>query len=497
MKKFVLVVIVSFVSGILGSYTYNNFLTRKSLVVENGDAYSVIQASNTAGNVDVEPIFGRNEVRYDRSRAMAENVNFVKASATSTNSVVYIKNISEKNYRASYFDWFFGGGSGSQVEISSGSGVIFTEDGYIVTNNHVVDDADQLEVIHNKKTYEARLVGTDPATDLAVLKIEAESLPVINLGSSKGLNVGEWVIAVGNPFNLTSTVTAGIVSAKGREIHILKDNFPIESFIQTDAAINPGNSGGALVNIDGELVGINTAIISKTGSYAGYGFAVPVDIVKKIVGDIIKYGEVQKAFFGGEVADLDSELANRLDVSIDEENIEGVLLIYLQNDGAASKVGMKEGDIITKLNGQPVDSRSMFEEELSYRSPGDRIQVTYKREGKEISSNITLTNREGTTKMLRREIISSKYLGAKFEAIPKVEKDLLGVDYGVKIVNVSGNGLIARMGIREGFIVTDINNNEIKDPDRLIEILENIKGRVIIEGVNSQGREGYYSFYFR
>ncbi|ELR72734.1 DO serine protease [Fulvivirga imtechensis AK7] len=394
-------------------------------------------------------------------------------------------------------DWFFDVNPGSQTQISSGSGVIYTSDGYIVTNNHVVQNADRLEVVYNKRNYNAELIGTDPSTDLAVLKIDAKNLPVIPRGGSKELQVGEWVIAVGNPFNLTSTVTAGIVSAKGREINILQGKFPIESFIQTDAAINPGNSGGALVNRHGELVGINTAILSRTGSYAGYGFAVPIDIVKKIVGDLIEYGEVQKAFFGGEVSDFNASIANRLDISISSDvELRGVLLGYVQSDGTAAKAGLKEGDIILKVNEVEVDSRSQFEEELSYHSPGDKITLTYKRGNETGKAQLTLTNREGTTSILKREIYTSESLGAKFETVPKVERDMLGIGYGVRVFNI-GNGLLKRVGITEDFIITDINRNPIKDPQRLVEILEKIRGRVIIEGMNRQGREGYYSFYLR
>lgn len=220
------------------------------------------------------------------------NGDFVAASAQSTPSVVFIQTVGTGSYQNhSWFDWFFNGNS--QIS-SSGSGVIFSDNGYIITNNHVIEKADKIEVIHERRTYQAKVIGTDPSTDLAILKVEAEGLPAVKIGNSKNLQIGEWVLAVGNPFNLTSTVTAGIVSAKARNINVVNSQFPLESFIQTDAAINPGNSGGALVNSKGELVGINTAILSKTGSYTGYGFAVPVDIVVKVVKDLIKYGCVQK-----------------------------------------------------------------------------------------------------------------------------------------------------------------------------------------------------------
>ncbi|MEL7001937.1 MAG: trypsin-like peptidase domain-containing protein [Bacteroidota bacterium] len=490
MKKTLGIIILGFLAGLLGAYTFQK-LSEQRLVPGTNQA----EANFTKNYIDTNTYTSTPVVSNTRTIDAGEN--FVDASRVSTKSVVYIKNISEKNYGRTYLDWLFDRSGGTQTEISSGSGVIFTQDGHIVTNNHVVQDADRLEVVYNKKTYPAVLIGTDPSTDLAVLKIDRQNLPIIPLGNSKELAVGEWVIAVGNPFNLTSTVTAGIVSAKGREINILQGKFPIESFIQTDAAINPGNSGGALVSKDGKLVGINTAILSRTGSYAGYGFAVPVDIVKKIVGDLIEYGEVQKAFFGGEVSDFNDEIAKRLDIKINEDKgLAGVLLTYIQEDGAAANGGLEEDDIIVRIDRQNVNSRSEFEEELSYHSPGDEIEVGFLRNNKPRTTRITLTNREGTTSILKREIFTSEALGAQFEVVPKVERDILNIGYGVRVFNIE-SGLIRRIGISEDFVITDINRNAIETPQKLVEILERIRGRVIIEGVNSKGREGYYSFYLR
>ncbi|MEM1407316.1 MAG: trypsin-like peptidase domain-containing protein [Bacteroidota bacterium] len=489
MKRILTVLIVGFLAGLAGAYTFQRTTPAEIIVSgrEQNSPSSFVSNPSTKDNYEQPspPVRSISDIPGD---------DFILASEASTKSVVYIKNISEYS-RRSYFQWFFDQGPQTETRVSSGSGVIFTRDGYIVTNNHVVEDADRLEVDYNRKTYPATLIGTDPSTDLAVLKIDANDLPQIKIGSSKVLSVGEWVIAVGNPFNLTSTVTAGIVSAKGREINILQGKFPIESFIQTDAAINPGNSGGALVNRAGELVGINTAIMSRTGSYAGYGFAVPVDIVGKIVNDLIKYGEVQKAFFGGEVSDYTEKIAERLNLKISDD-IQGVLLSYVQNDGAAEKSGLKEGDIILNLGGADINTRSEFEEELSYRSPGDKVDVTYQREGRNRTTQLVLTNREGTTAILQREIFTSESLGAQFEIVPKVEREILGIDYGVRVFNI-GSGLVKRIGITEDFVITDINRNAIDDPEKLVEILERIRGKVIIEGVNSQGREGYYSFYLR
>ncbi|MEM9857889.1 MAG: trypsin-like peptidase domain-containing protein [Bacteroidota bacterium] len=489
MKRVLTILIVGFFGGLGGAYTFRVISPTPLVINDSENSSNRSFVSNPTSIQDYQTTS-----KPLRSADDLPNDDFILASEASTRSVVYIKNISEYS-RRSYFQWFFDQGPQTETRVSSGSGVIFTKDGYIVTNNHVVEDADRLEVDFNRKTYSATLIGTDPSTDLAVLKIDGKDLPEIKIGNSKNLAVGEWVIAVGNPFNLTSTVTAGIVSAKGREINILQGKFPIESFIQTDAAINPGNSGGALVNKAGELVGINTAILSRTGSYAGYGFAVPIDIVTKIVNDLIKYGEVQKAFFGGEVSDYTEKIAERLDLKV-TENIEGVLLSYVQNDGAAEKSGLKEGDIILSVAGITVNTRSEFEEELSYRSPGDKVAVAYQRDGRRKTTELILTNREGTTEILQREIYTSESLGAQFETVPKVEREILGVEYGVRVFNI-GSGLIRRIGISEDFVVTDINRNAINDPEKLVEILERIRGRVIIEGVNSQGRERYYSFIMR
>ena len=344
-------------------------------------------------------------------REMEElNGDFITASSRSTNSVVYIKTRSASQRNVSWFDWFFGGGGGQTV-IGSGSGVIYSSDGYVITNNHVIDRAEEIEVVLNKRPYKAEVVGTDPSSDLAVLKIrEGKNFPAIQIGSSRQLEVGEWVLAVGNPFNLNSTVTAGIVSAKGRDLGIVKNQFPLESFIQTDAAINPGNSGGALVNLKGELIGINTAILSKTGSYAGYGFAVPVDIVVKIVDDLIKYGKVQKVYVGGEIENLDYEMAQTLET----DDLDGVVVSYVVEDGAFDEAGLQKGDIIRKIDNHPVTSESDFEEECSLRNPGDEVRLTIEREGKTQVKEVLLTNEEGVDRSITQKIRHVRQPGSRF-----------------------------------------------------------------------------------
>jgi len=281
------------------------------------------------------------------------------------------------------------------------------------------------------------------------------------------------------------------VSAKGRNINIVNSSFPIESFIQTDAAINPGNSGGALVNTQGELIGINTAILSKTGSYTGYGFSVPVDIVKKVVDDLIKYGVVQKAFIGAEVSEINSSIAKQLNLS----GLDGTYITYLQKEGAAEKAGLTKNDVLLKLNEKTINSRSDFDEYIAYKSPGEKIKITYKRDNAIKECYVTLTNEDGKTDIVKHELYSSSTLGADFSTIPKVEKDKMGLTNGVRIVNVR-NGLVSRLGLQEGFIITSINRTPVSEPNEVSNILENIRGQVIIEGVMTNGSRAIYQYYF-
>jgi len=486
-----LIIIFAYIAGLGGAYTYFKLQPSNEVVEQINDRENSNYAEvKDPGSYKSEDILSVTDEKISNTSNFDFNEDFVIASEKSTSSVVYIKTVSRTSESYSWFELFFNDRTDRRT-VSSGSGVIFTSDGYIVTNNHVVENADFIEVIYQKRTFEAKMIGTDPSTDLAVLKIEATGLPKIKFGNSKELKVGEWVLAVGNPFNLTSTVTAGIVSAKGRNIPLIKSNFPIESFIQTDAAINPGNSGGALVNSKGELVGINTAIISRTGSYAGYGFAVPVDIVAKVVEDIIEYGEVQKAFFGAEVVGISEEMASELE----RKTLNGVLISNMHDDMAASKAGLKKGDIVLSINNQEINTKSEFDEIISYFSPGDEIDINFIRNNQEKTSKLILTNREGTTSIIKREIYTSRRLGADFEAVPKVERDLLGISHGVRITEIR-SGFIRQLDIEEGFVVTYINKIPIKDPEELAEILIKIRGRVIIEGINKNEVRGYYSYFF-
>jgi Do/DeqQ family serine protease len=418
-------------------------------------------------------------------------ISFVEASQKSTGSVVFIKNFSGTDPRRySMFDYFFG--TGPTPQVSTGSGVIISNDGYIITNNHVIDQAETIEVVHQKRTYQAKLVGTDKNTDIAVLKIEAENLPQITLGTSRNLQIGEWVIAVGNPFNLTSTVTAGIVSAKERQINILGGDFPLESFIQTDAPINPGNSGGALVNSNGELVGINTAILSRTGSYTGYGFAVPVDIAMKIANDLIKYGEVQKAIPGVDVVEVTPELAEEMKL----KSLDGVIVTHILPNGASANSGLEKDDVITKIADWKITGKGSFEEALSYFYPGDKVNVEFIRGGSINSAQLTLQNLEGETGVIKREYFSSALLGARLEAVNTIEKDRLKVPYGIKISSLT-RGYLRDLGFRDGYVITHINQIPAKDPNEAGKYLEKFSGRLRLEGVAPNGQPFMQSFNVR
>ncbi len=469
--------LIGFLTGLAGAYAFFNYQMKAGELSKLADARYDLASYKPDGAYQ-PTIVNPNSV------GSMNHVDFSDAASKTIPSVVYINSISQSGSSYSYWDMLFNGRS--QTQVSSGSGVIFTKDGYIVTNNHVVESAEKIQVIYNKKVYDAELIGTDPSTDLAVLKIQETDLPSITLGSSTNLSVGEWVLAVGNPLSLASTVTAGIVSAKGRRLNIVDDRFPIESFIQTDAAINGGNSGGALVNKNGELVGINTAIVSQTGSYTGYAFAVPIDIARKVVEDLVKYGIVQKPFFGGNVVEYDFQNAEKYKLNTDVKSFNGVLLAELERNGAAMNAGMKLGDIIIKLGDVEINSKSEFEEELSHHSPGDKIEVTFLRDNKMKIATLTLVNRDGDTSLIKRKFYSDATLGATLEA----------VEYGVKAFKVKG-GLFKKIGIPENYTIISINRQRVKDPQEVIDFFNNYKGRVILYGVTSSKKELPLSFYLQ
>ncbi|MBN2745960.1 MAG: Do family serine endopeptidase [Bacteroidales bacterium] len=383
-------------------------------------------------------------------------------------------------------DFFFNGGN--RVYKASGSGVIISSDGYIVTNNHVVQQADKITVILNdKRSYEAKTIGLDASTDLALLKVEDKELPYLTFGNSDSVKVGEWVLAVGNPFNLTSTVTAGIVSAKARNINILPGNSAIESFIQTDAAVNPGNSGGALVNIEGKLIGINAAIASRTGYYQGYSFAIPSGIVKKVVKDLKEFGQVQRAVIGISIAEINAKVAEAYKL----KNLKGVLVEGVVDGLPAEKAGIKAGDIILEIDNIEINSPSELLERVGMHRPGDAIEVKYLQKDNEKTSTVKLTDMKGNTKLRSAHEEAVLELGANLKPVDEKTKSLLGIENGVQVTEIK-RGIIANAGIKDDFIITKIDRKPVNQPDDIYKLLSTKKGGVLIEGIYPNGIKAYY-----
>jgi len=449
---------------------------------------------------------GRNPYSIQTSLGDAQGSmsgDFVLAAENSINSVVHVTTkVVKTNFQRDLFsEMFYGPGAGGkefkQYGAGSGSGVIVSSEGYIVTNNHVIEDASEIEVILNDNSkYTAKLVGTDPSTDIAVLKIEGLNLKGITLGNSDDLKVGEWVLAVGNPFNLTSTVTAGIVSAKARNINLLSDRtkqniVPIESFIQTDAAVNPGNSGGALVNMKGELVGINTAIQSQTGSYAGYSFAIPVNLVQKVISDLIDFGIVQRAFLGVQIADLNQEIKEKNKLP----NLKGVYISKVTDGGSSEKAGIKDGDVILKIGTKEVNSVASLQEEVGRRRPGDKLSVTIRNKNNvEEVKELILRNNEGETKLISKaEVSKNMSLGAVFSELTDKEKKELSLKSGVKIKALNA-GKLKSEGLTEGMVITKVNNEVILTVEQLTAKLNQGGGVVWLEIITDTGQKLYKGF---
>ena len=422
---------------------------------------------------------------------------FTSAAKNTVNAVVHVKTVytgETMTYTDPFYEFLWGKGSPKKYKApdkrGSGSGVILSSDGYIVTNNHVVNGADKIEVtMNNQRTYTAKIIGLDPSTDLALLKIEEKDLAYIALGNSDQVQVGEWVLAVGNPYNLTSTVTAGIVSAKGRNIDILRDKFKIESFIQTDAAVNPGNSGGALVNTRGELVGINSAIASPTGSYSGYSFAIPVNMVRKVIRDLKEFGTVQRGFIGVTIQNLDDQMADALGL----ENLSGIYVNGIQEKGAAKLAGIEVGDVIKKVESVEVGTVPELQEQIGRFRPGDKVVVTLLRDGKLKVVPLVLKNRFGTTKMVAKDPEKLILLGATFDPISEEQKSKLHTNHGVQITKLE-QGKFSNAGVKEGFIITEIDRKPIHSSAEIARALNNKRGGVLIEGVYPNGQEAYYGF---
>jgi len=448
---------------------------------------------------------------FDGENKGAGPADFTDAASAAIPATVHIKtktvrtvsnNLPHRNPFSDLFgidpDDFFGqGGQGmrSMPEMASGSGVIISNDGYIVTNNHVVDGADEVTVtLSNRKSFKAKVVGSDPSSDIAVVKIDAQNLPFLLYGNSDDVKVGQWVLAVGYPLTLETTVTAGIVSAKGRTLDINRrqSQTPIESFIQTDAAVNPGNSGGPLINTQGQLIGINSAIASPTGSYAGYSFTIPVNIVKKIVNDIMKFGTPQRAYIG-----IQYPSDNMSDDQKKEQGIkegDGVYVLDVTADGAAFHAGLKKGDVITKLDGIPVTTGAEMVGLIATHSPGEKVNLTYKRDGKESTVNVTLRNYSGTTDVVKTSVLDK--LGATLETLSKKELTDLDLKGGVKVKAIQENGIMDRSRIQEGFIILKVNGQDVKNKEQLEAILQKASGTIKLEGV-FPGYEGVYTYPLR
>ncbi len=444
--------------------------------------------------------------------AVSQNPPDLTTAAEKTiDAVVSVKNYSSVQQRQQMidpFDFFFGDPFNNSprqkqqqtpkdVPSGLGSGVIISEDGYIVTNNHVIDGADKIEVtLNNQKTYTATLVGTDPNSDIALLKIDEKGLTFLNFYNSDNVKVGEWVLAVGNPFGLTSTVTAGIISAKGRSLDLLRSNSraPIESFIQTDAAVNPGNSGGALVNTNGDLIGINTAIASHsgTGTFEGYSFAVPSNIAKKVVEDIRKYGLVQRGYLGIGALDMSDEMAVKqynTQNKTSYKSQQGVLVTEVQDDGGAKDAGIKKGDIITQIDGTTIKNFPTLSGIIGEKRPGDQVQVNVLRDGSNKSFNVKIKDAKGGTSVKTRDDLSvAEKLGADFQSLTDQQKVNYGLESGVVVTNVDGNGKLKAAGIGEGYILMEVNDKPVNSEKDIEKILKGYKGTVSVRYVDPYGR---------
>ena len=420
-------------------------------------------------------------------------IDFTYAAEQTVHAVVHVHIKMMGTSESPIMDWFYGDRSSKPREISGyGSGVIISGDGYIITNNHVVENAESVDVtLNDNRTFTAKVIGRDPGSDIALLKIKADNLPYIKYGDSDNLKLGEWVLAVGNPFNLTSTVTAGIVSAKGRSLNLNEGPYTIESYIQTDAALNMGNSGGALVDTKGLLVGITSAIISPNGAYSGNSFAIPVTIVRKVVDDLKKYGEVQRALIGVNIQPVESADAEKYNLPA----VKGVLITGVTPDGAAKEAGLKANDVIVKFDGTDVNTVSELQEHVGEKRPGDRAEITYYRNGKENTVSMIMKNMAGNTKVVTAsmEEASDMVFGAKLESLSSDDKSSLNIDYGVKVKDIN-NGKFRDIGMARGYIILSVNGKKVKSPQDVKELTDNGKSLKSIEGILPDGTEFNYTF---
>lgn len=474
----------------------NILLVLACALVAAGTSYGVVRLTDGKNNTETVAQTVQDSVNPNYRTVnlnLDDYPDFTYAAESAVDAVVYVKVTSTDRVTApsSIFDFFFGNeGTPQQRErVGSGSGVIIRQDGYIVTNNHVIANANKIEVtLNNNQTYEATLIGTDPATDVALIKVEADNLPTVPLGDSDQLRLGEWVIAIGSPYDLRSTITAGIVSAKGRTMPNYTGEFKIESFIQTDAAVNPGNSGGALVNKAGQLVGINTAIISQTGSYTGYSFAVPVNIVKRIVADLMDYGSVKRAMLGITMQNLDKEKVAELKLS----SSNGVYINEVASGSAADAAGIKKGDVLVRIDSMMVKDGASVQEKVNSYHPGDKADVTVIRNGKEHTFTVTFKASSAETGTVDEEGAVAFY-GSKIKAAPKETLRNLGISKGVEVVSV-GPGKLADAGVTEGYVILYVNDTAVSTPQDILNIIKKSNRAVYIEGISKSGRQSYFGF---
>lgn len=470
----------------------------------------LIQPQN-AGTFDEKQQASFVNMLSNENFTIPDGINFVASAQLVTPAVVHVKSQVAYTPRSQRdpIQEFFGipdprgdrgqGGGNGAMPMSSGSGVIISPDGYIVTNNHVIEGASKVDIsLDNNKRYEATIIGTDPTTDLALLKIEADNLPFVKFGDSDQTKIGEWVLAVGNPFDLNSTVTAGIISAKARNINILRNvenNLQIESFLQTDAVVNPGNSGGALVNLAGELIGINTAIASNTGTFAGYSFAVPSTLVKKVMDDLMKYGAVQRGLLGVSIQSVSPELADYLDKKFPVD--QGVYVGGVNENSAGKAAGLKEGDIIISIDGKAVNNVSMLQEMVARKRPGDKVEVEYIRDGKTSKATATLKNFSGDTNIVKKEVPKTfTFEGLQFEDVKQQTKDQLKIAGGA-VIKSNANEAWRNAGARNGFIITsvisDSGRKKVTNAQEMIDFLEDAKGQeIVVLGMFPDGTDYYF-----
>ncbi len=479
MKKVISLVLASILGGALALGGYVFFIdTNKKFEDKHASLESKVIRANYAGV----------------SSYVAETTDFTKAAEETVNAVVHVKNMAIA--RSNPLAEFFYGSSGRTTEkatVGTGSGVIISPDGYIITNNHVIKGADGIQItLNNQKTYDAEVVGTHESSDIALLKIKAdEDLPYVSFGNSDNVKVGEWVLAVGNPFNLTSTVTAGIVSAKARNIHMARDRQMIESFIQTDAAVNPGNSGGALVNVRGELIGINSAITSQTGSYIGYSFAVPSNIAKKVVEDLMEFGDVQTAYIGVSIAELDSKEAKELDLNVTE----GVLITGLEDSGAAKAAGILKNDIIINIDNSKIAKFADLQGYLSSKRPGDLVEVSVLRGNDVKKIKVKLANQFGTEKIGKFDF--TKYHIGNIKKLSDKNATKYRINYGVEITNLMSKRL-REIGVKNNDIILKIDNEKVYNLTDVENLLRKSKGKVVIlQVLNQTGIVEYIQLFVR